>query len=40
MKEISDILDEINWQEVLIYAGVIVGICWLAYGILKMDGII
>lgn len=40
MKEISEILDEINWGEVLFYAGLIIGVCWLAYGILHMVGII
>jgi hypothetical protein len=40
MKDISDILDEINWREVLVYAGFIIGICWLAFGILRAVNII
>ena len=40
MKEISEILDEINWGEVLFYSAFIVGFCWLIYGILRAVNII
>jgi hypothetical protein len=40
MKEISEILDEINWGEVIFYAGLIIGVCWLIYGILRAVNII